>query len=118
MKRVIWSFLVCAGLMAFSGCEEEEVSSDCFEAVVLDQGCGTVLAVLDTAAASIVGAKPSNDSVYVNTFDLHPFYQVPGKRLYITIKSVPPDEAPQCPGFIPIIYPHIRVLTVSETPCD
>ncbi|KAA3436168.1 hypothetical protein [Rufibacter hautae] len=105
-------------MLTFASCEDEEVTSDCFEAVVLDQGCGTVLAILDTAAAQIVDAKPSNDSVYVNTFNLHPIYQVPGKRLYITIQSVPQNEAPSCPGFIPIIYPHIKVLTVSESPCN
>ncbi len=85
---------------------------------MLDQGCGTVLAVLDTAAANIVNAKPSNDTVYVNTFNLHPVYQVPGKKLYITMQSVPENEAPDCPGFIPVIYPHIKVLSVSESPCQ
>ncbi|GGK60864.1 hypothetical protein GCM10011405_06300 [Rufibacter glacialis] len=106
-----------AGLLALSGCEEEEPVSPCFQAVVVDQGCGTVLAILDTAAARIIGTKPQNDSVYVNTFDLHPYYQVPGKNLYLTLRPIPKEEAPPCPGFVPVVYPHVKVLTVSEEPC-
>ncbi|RNI26169.1 hypothetical protein [Rufibacter latericius] len=112
------AFLGLAGMLAMASCEEKEVTSDCFQAVVLDQGCGTVLAVLDTAAARIVDTKPNNDTVYVNTFDLHPVYQVPGKTLYITMRAMSQSEAPDCPGFIPIIYPHVKVLSVSETPCN
>ncbi|MBC3541865.1 hypothetical protein ACFSC6_09555 [Rufibacter sediminis] len=118
MKKGCLAVLGMACTLALSGCEDEEVVSNCFEAVVLDQGCGTVLAVLDTAAAQIVDAKPDNDTVYVNTFDLYPVYQVPGKRLYITMRAIPQDDAPKCPGFIPVIYPHVKLLSMSETPCN
>ncbi|MFB9865321.1 hypothetical protein EFA69_01640 [Rufibacter immobilis] len=105
-------------MATFTGCEEEEVISDCYPAVVLDQGCGTVLAILDPSAAELVGEKPQNDSVYVNTFDLHPVYQVPGKKVYITMKALSKDEVPECPGFIPVIYPHVKLLSVNEAPCN
>ncbi len=107
-----------ASTLALGGCKEDEVVSDCYPAVVIDQGCGTVLGILDVSAAQLVGSKPQNDTVYVNTFDLHHVYQVRGKKLYITMRSIPAEDAPDCPGFIPVIYPHIKVLSVSETNCQ
>ncbi|WP_207432979.1 hypothetical protein [Sabulibacter ruber] len=118
MQRGRFAFAVLAAAIACWSCKEEEEVTKCYPAVVIDQGCGTVLGITDTSAASMVGAKPDNDTVYVNTFDLHHLYQVPGKKLYITMRPLDPKEAPDCPGFIPIIYPHVKVLTVSESSCN
>ncbi|AKQ44501.1 hypothetical protein TH63_00810 [Rufibacter radiotolerans] len=74
------ALLLSAGLASLVSCKPEEVLSECFPAVVLDQGCGTVLAILDPRAAQVVDTQPSHDTVYVNTFDLHPIYQVAGKK--------------------------------------
>jgi hypothetical protein len=70
--------------------------------------------VLDPAAASLVDTK--HDTVYV--IDQHPVYQVPGKKLYIAIRFVPQNEVPDCAGFVPFIYQHIKVISVSEMPCE
>ncbi len=100
--------------------DDEEVSSDCYEAVVVDQGCGTVLAVVDknSRIATLLDTRPSSgDTVLVNTLNLARYYQVPGKRIYITMAPVPESETPECPTFIPVIYPHVKILTTQETPC-
>lgn len=105
-------------LIGAAGCSEEEVASDCYPAVVKDQGCGTVLAILDVRAAEVLGVKPKDDSVWVNTFSLPPVYQVPGKRLFVRVANVPKNETPSCPGFIPVVYPHVRLLSFQEAPCQ
>jgi hypothetical protein len=110
--------LALVGLAILAGCKEEEVIMHCYPAVVIDQGCGTVLGILDPEAAQLVDSKPRNDTVYVNTFDLFPVYQVRGKKLFITLKPIAPEDAPKCPGFIPDIYPHVKLLNVSEVPCS
>lgn len=108
---------VLLGLAACGGEEDPIPVLKCYPALVKEQGCGTVLEILDQSLAQVLDVKANGDTVLVNTFNLPSYYQVKGTRLYVTLRPVPKDQAPQCPDFTPIIYPQVKLITVQKTPC-